>query len=111
MGGEGIMGSAFAMQRRMRLATMLRPLSRQFWPAKVAGCSLDATPYADAAVCMQVVSERYAIQASELRLWVHYQPSYYHLHVHIAHIQYSGSGLHAGKAILLDDIIGMQLYL
>lgn len=43
---------------------------------------------------------------SELRLWVHYLPSFYHFHVHCAHTRWDGFGLQAGKAILLNDVIG-----
>ena len=42
-----------------------------------------------------------------LRIYLHYQPSYYHLHVHFAHLQLDlGGGAAVGKAYLLDDVIG-----
>lgn len=49
----------------------------------------------------------YAIRADELRIFIHYQPSYYHLHVHVVHIKHPGlsGGLHDGKAIQIDDAI------
>lgn len=34
------------------------------------------------------------------------QPSYYHFHVHFSHMKQLGSGLLAGKAHLLSNIIG-----
>ena len=55
------------------------------------------------------MSDKYGVPGQELRLWCHYQPSYYHLHVHCAHVKWDGSGLQVGKAILLDDIIGRSL--
>lgn len=49
----------------------------------------------------------YAVKPDQLRLFVHYQPSYYHFHIHIVNIKHSGlgDGISAGRAILLDDII------
>lgn len=49
----------------------------------------------------------YALRADELRIFVHYQPSYYHFHIHIVNIKHPGlnDGIAAGKAILLDDVI------
>lgn len=54
---------------------------------------------------LQAIEQRYGIAADKIRVFVHYQPSYYHFHVHFVHIKYEGSGLVAGKAHLLDDII------
>ncbi|CAH7668839.1 HIT-like domain-containing protein [Phakopsora pachyrhizi] len=43
---------------------------------------------------------------SRIRLFVHYQPSYYHFHVHITHIDNIGlHGTTVGQSHLLDDII------
>ncbi|CAR28113.1 ZYRO0D14146p [Zygosaccharomyces rouxii] len=55
----------------------------------------------------------YAIRADELRIFVHYQPSYYHFHIHIVNIRHPGlnDGIAAGKAILLDDVIENLKYL
>jgi m7GpppX diphosphatase len=37
---------------------------------------------------------------------VHYQPSYYHFHLHFTHLQLDeGHGMAAGKAHLLEDVI------
>ncbi|CCH58750.1 hypothetical protein TBLA_0A09660 [Henningerozyma blattae CBS 6284] len=49
------------------------------------------------------------IKPNQLRLFVHYQPSYYHFHIHIVNVKYNGLGnsITAGKAILLDDIIDL----
>lgn len=49
------------------------------------------------------------IDRSQLRLFVHYQPSYYHFHIHIVNVKYCGlgHGITAGKAILVDDILDM----
>ncbi|CCH62003.1 hypothetical protein TBLA_0G00540 [Henningerozyma blattae CBS 6284] len=49
----------------------------------------------------------FMIHADELRIFIHYQPSYYYFHIHIVNIRHSGleDNIAAGKAILLDDII------
>lgn len=52
------------------------------------------------------MQERYGVAADALRLFVHYPPSYYHFHVHITHINWEEPGLLAGKAHLLDNVIG-----
>lgn len=51
--------------------------------------------------------ENYRVKADELRIFVHYQPSYYHFHIHVVSIAHSGlgGGIMAGKAFLLEDII------
>ncbi|SCU90596.1 LADA_0F05182g1_1 [Lachancea dasiensis] len=49
----------------------------------------------------------YAIHPDELRVFVHYQPSYYHFHIHVVNVRHSGlgDGVSVGKAVLLEDII------
>ncbi|KAM0789298.1 hypothetical protein ACM66B_000138 [Microbotryomycetes sp. NB124-2] len=50
--------------------------------------------------------EKYGIETGELRFFVHYQPTYYHFHVHVVHVSYVGfSGITVGQAHLLDDLI------
>ncbi len=55
-----------------------------------------------------MIEQRYGVQPSQLRIYVHYQPSYYHFHVHFCHtgLNANGPGAAIGKAHLLDDIIG-----
>ncbi|GAA5923894.1 hypothetical protein JCM3775_005541 [Rhodotorula graminis] len=54
----------------------------------------------------RVAVERYGIDKGELRFFVHYQPTYYHFHVHVVHLSYmSFSGITVGQAHLLDDVI------
>ncbi|KDQ10325.1 hypothetical protein BOTBODRAFT_36426 [Botryobasidium botryosum FD-172 SS1] len=57
----------------------------------------------------RVVREQWGVDGSVgLRLFVHYQPSYYHFHVHIVSVDYVGfSGMNVGQAHLLDDIISL----
>ncbi|GAA5826532.1 hypothetical protein JCM11251_002413 [Rhodosporidiobolus azoricus] len=54
----------------------------------------------------RVAIEKYGINKGELRFFVHYQPTYYHFHVHVVHLNYVNfSGITVGQAHLLDDII------
>eukprot|EP00959_Pyramimonas_sp_CCMP1952_P059739 1247841-Pyramimonas_sp.AAC.3 len=52
--------------------------------------------------------EKYGLGEEKLRIFVHYQPTYYHFHVHFVHTSHVGMGIAAGQAHLLDDIIGEQ---
>lgn len=53
----------------------------------------------------QVISERYAIAASQLRVYLHYPPSFYHLHVHFTHADSQVPGQQPERAHLLDNVI------
>ena len=54
----------------------------------------------------QCVEKEFGLSACKLRLFVHYQPSYYHFHVHVLNIDNdSAFGTAVGQAILLNDII------
>ncbi|KAK0714578.1 HIT-like domain-containing protein [Lasiosphaeris hirsuta] len=47
-----------------------------------------------------------ALEADQLKLYVHYQPTYYHFHIHIVHVQLEAGATQAtGKAVSLDGII------
>ena len=47
----------------------------------------------------------YHVHPSQLRVFVHYQPTYYHFHVHFTHVEYDAPGCIVGRAHLLQDII------
>ncbi|WVW85000.1 hypothetical protein I302_107036 [Kwoniella bestiolae CBS 10118] len=52
------------------------------------------------------VKEKFGVGSNKLRLFVHYQPSYYHFHVHVVHIEAEpASGMLVGQAHMLDDLI------
>ncbi|RLN97011.1 hypothetical protein BBJ28_00016627 [Nothophytophthora sp. Chile5] len=53
---------------------------------------------------LEVLSEKFGVRASSVRMYVHYQPTYYHLHVHFSHVKMI-HGTFTGKAVLLEDII------
>ncbi|KAI4636406.1 hypothetical protein J4E83_001361 [Alternaria metachromatica] len=46
------------------------------------------------------------LERDELKLYVHYQPTYYHFHIHIVHVSLeAGSTQATGKALGLENII------
>ncbi|KAK3047017.1 hypothetical protein LTR09_011531 [Extremus antarcticus] len=53
------------------------------------------------------VTELYeGVEADMLKFYVHYQPTYYHFHVHVVHVNLDPTVTQAiGKALGLDDII------
>eukprot|EP00823_Brevimastigomonas_motovehiculus_P003073 TRINITY_DN183_c2_g1_i1.p1 TRINITY_DN183_c2_g1~~TRINITY_DN183_c2_g1_i1.p1 ORF type:complete len:375 (-),score=143.68 TRINITY_DN183_c2_g1_i1:194-1318(-) len=55
--------------------------------------------------CLKAVGEQYNVSPSQLRLYLHYIPSYMHLHVHVTATSFDAPGIHAGRAHLLDDVI------
>ncbi|XP_071109029.1 m7GpppX diphosphatase-like [Haliotis cracherodii] len=51
------------------------------------------------------IQEKYSVAKSQLRVYFHYQPSYYHLHVHFTHLRFEAPGFDALRAHLLEDVI------
>ena len=51
------------------------------------------------------ISERYHLPARQIKVYVHYQPSFYHFHVHYVHILLDDPGGVVGHAHLLEDVI------
>ncbi|KAK6201589.1 trehalase-associated protein [Scheffersomyces amazonensis] len=56
---------------------------------------------------LQLVEQKYPLSQDQVRIFIHYQPSYYHFHLHIVNVAHPGlgDGIAVGKAILLDDVI------
>lgn len=56
---------------------------------------------------LKEVSSKYDIGADKLSVYVHYQPTYYHFHIHIVNVEFEGhlSSRAIGKAIPLHDLI------
>lgn len=57
---------------------------------------------------LKEVSDKYdGITRDKLRLYVHYQPTYYHFHIHVVNVDFTGlpGSMNVGKAILLNDVI------
>ncbi|XP_015757633.1 PREDICTED: m7GpppX diphosphatase-like [Acropora digitifera] len=53
----------------------------------------------------EAIKQKYGVESDQLRIYVHYQPSYYHFHVHFTHLNYDAPGCGIGKAHLLQDVI------
>ena len=53
---------------------------------------------------LKVTEELYGLNKNDLRVFVHYQPQYWHFHIHFTCLAID-YGIYAGKAILLEDII------
>ncbi|XP_029964202.1 m7GpppX diphosphatase [Salarias fasciatus] len=53
----------------------------------------------------EAILRRYQLPASKLRVYLHYQPSYYHLHVHFTRLGYEAPGCGVERAHLLPDVI------
>lgn len=51
------------------------------------------------------IANRYNIPRSQLRIYFHYQPSFYHLHVHFTYLKYDAPGIFCEKSHLLDTVI------
>ena len=46
------------------------------------------------------------IEKDQIKLYVHYQPTYYHFHIHVVHVMCEATGTQSvGKAFSLDNII------
>ena len=52
----------------------------------------------------KVIEEIYGVPREQLRIFVHYQPQFYHFHVHYTRLE-NEIGCHVEKAHLLSDII------
>jgi len=51
------------------------------------------------------ITEKYSVPSSQLRIYLHYQPSYYHLHVHFTSLEFSPLGSSTERAHLLKTVI------
>ncbi|KAL0994585.1 hypothetical protein UPYG_G00124460 [Umbra pygmaea] len=51
------------------------------------------------------ILNKYGVAASKLRVYLHYQPSYYHLHVHFTALSFEAPGSGVERAHLLSDVI------
>ncbi|XP_062995553.1 m7GpppX diphosphatase [Elgaria multicarinata webbii] len=53
----------------------------------------------------EAIVKRFGIAGTRLRVYLHYQPSYYHLHVHFTALSYDAPGCSVERAHLLSDVI------
>lgn len=60
----------------------------------------------DATVGVYAADAAQRLERDQLKLYVHYQPTYYHFHIHIVHVQLeAGSTQATGKAVGLESLI------
>ncbi|XP_058806145.1 m7GpppX diphosphatase-like [Phymastichus coffea] len=52
-----------------------------------------------------VIKKQYNLPSSQIRTYIHYQPSYYHLHVHFTYLMFETPGIYCEKAHLLSTVI------
>ncbi|CAG9790002.1 unnamed protein product [Diatraea saccharalis] len=53
----------------------------------------------------KIILDKYCVPGSQLRIYLHYQPSFYHLHIHFTYLRHEAPGIYAEKAHLLDSVI------
>ena len=53
----------------------------------------------------ETIQAKYGLNQDQIRAYFHYQPSFYHLHVHFTNLKYEASGTFCGKAHLLSTVI------
>ncbi|XP_053620792.1 m7GpppX diphosphatase [Plodia interpunctella] len=51
------------------------------------------------------ILEKYNLPDSQLRIYFHYQPSFYHLHIHFTYLRHEAPGIYVEKAHLLSTVI------
>ncbi|XP_046631668.1 m7GpppX diphosphatase-like [Daphnia pulicaria] len=51
------------------------------------------------------ITKKYGLDKSEQRIYLHYQPSYYHLHIHFTSLQFTPPGCNVERAHLLSNVI------
>lgn len=54
---------------------------------------------------VDAISEKYNISRNQLRIFIHYQPTFYHLHVHFTYLKFEAPGIFAEKSHILSSVI------
>lgn len=54
---------------------------------------------------LDAIKSKYGLDASSIRAYFHYQPSFYHLHVHFTYLRYDAPGIFCEKSHLLNTVI------
>ena len=56
--------------------------------------------------CTKAIEEKYGVHKSQIRAYFHYQPSFYHLHVHFTHLKFTNApGAGMERCHLLTNVI------
>ena len=59
----------------------------------------------------KAIEQKYGVEKSKIRAYFHYQPSYYHLHVHFNQVKHTAPGSNVIGAHLLADVINnIEMY-
>jgi len=53
----------------------------------------------------QAIEDKYGLPTTKIRAYIHYQPSYYHFHVHFTNIEFSPPGVNCEKSHMLETVI------
>lgn len=53
----------------------------------------------------EAIKKKYNVDRSQLVMYFHYQPSYYHLHVHLTHVSFEAPGRDTSGAHVLETVI------
>uniref|UniRef100_A0A915DUF6 m7GpppX diphosphatase n=1 Tax=Ditylenchus dipsaci TaxID=166011 RepID=A0A915DUF6_9BILA len=59
---------------------------------------------------LQLLKEKWALSKGQVKMYFHYQPSYYHLHIHIINIKYEAPGLTSTSIDLFTVIDNLKLF-
>lgn len=92
----------------VRELNSLLPFSTPFLPSRDAlPHPFQGFPSAELSVfpLQEAIGKRFGVPGSQLRIYLHYQPSYYHLHVHFTALGYDAPGSSVERAHLLADVI------
>ncbi|KAJ1363209.1 5'-(N(7)-methyl 5'-triphosphoguanosine)-(mRNA) diphosphatase [Parelaphostrongylus tenuis] len=54
---------------------------------------------------LSAIREKFGVRPDQIRAYFHYQPSFYHLHVHFVSLKYEAPASSTLAAVLLDDVI------
>ncbi|KAK6756511.1 hypothetical protein RB195_014742 [Necator americanus] len=54
---------------------------------------------------LTAIREKYGVRPDQIRAYFHYQPSFFHLHVHFVSLKYDAPATTVISAVLLDDVI------
>lgn len=56
-------------------------------------------------ILQEAIASKYGLDSSQLRIYLHYQPSFYHLHIHFTYLKHEAPGILAERAHMLTSII------
>ncbi|VDO52032.1 unnamed protein product [Haemonchus placei] len=54
---------------------------------------------------LSAIREKYGVRPDQIRAYFHYQPCFYHLHIHFVSLKYDAPASTTLAAVLLDDVI------